>query len=383
MPEENIRVSFGAVRFNTVKKCRNFFTEHLSFESNNTVKSICYHSKNMPFVLNIQEKELNDLLTRKDKNEIFNNKRVINAVSEAKEKGISDIMFLVSTTSIEEVGRDHDFDYGITEPTLYRSIIQFSGRVKRHRVESVENENFLILDKTINEILSDDNEKKEVLSKTDILSKLKKDSLKNSRKKQHPEKFWNDTCASTFDELVNMSNFDNITAKTTLAEEKDCNDILSLYEFKNKEFFLSITEENKKGNVYSLENYINSANCMLTTEHYDANKFRFSLRSMIFYQKEFNNQLVWFKYIDGKKDAKDSAVKAEKSVEFTEINDIYDRVLIKEDEYEDEYKNIIYELDIEEKPYMKEYLRSLSINIYKEEDVNFTIDYNMIIGGNR
>ena len=33
----------------------------------------------------------------------------------------------------EEVGRDHDFDWAIIEPSSYRSIIQLSGRVLRHR----------------------------------------------------------------------------------------------------------------------------------------------------------------------------------------------------------------------------------------------------------
>jgi len=380
-PEKEIRISFGAVRFNTVKKCRNFFKYQLNFESNRVIKSLCYHSKNMPFILNIQEKELNSLLKRKNKNDIFKNQKVIDAVNMAESAGVSDIMFIMSTTSIEEVGRDHDFDYGITEPTLYRSIIQFAGRIKRHRVEEVNEVNFGILNRTINEILSD-GKGKVLLDKQSIINKLQKNSLKNSRKSQHPEKFWNDMNASDFNELINLNNLKNITAKNTLCEEQDCNDLLSLYEYKNKEFFLSLSN-NAKGNVYSLENYIYTSDCTLTTEHYEANKFRFSLRSMVFFQKDFNNKTTWFKYIDGKKDAQDSAVNAQSSVDYVALEDKYNRILISEEEYEGEYQSIIEDLNIEYKDYMKEYLRSISINIYDEVDINFNIDFNMAIGGNR
>ncbi|MGM3371966.1 hypothetical protein, partial [Escherichia coli] len=36
-------------------------------------------------------------------------------------------------TPVEEVGRDHDFDWAIIEPSSSRSIIQLAGRVLRHR----------------------------------------------------------------------------------------------------------------------------------------------------------------------------------------------------------------------------------------------------------
>jgi len=36
-------------------------------------------------------------------------------------------------TPVEEVGRDHDFDWAVIEPSSYRSIIQLAGRILRHR----------------------------------------------------------------------------------------------------------------------------------------------------------------------------------------------------------------------------------------------------------
>ncbi|TSE18258.1 CRISPR-associated nuclease/helicase Cas3 subtype I-F/YPEST [Tepidimonas alkaliphilus] len=44
-----------------------------------------------------------------------------------------EIVFVVVATPAEEVGRDHDFDWAIIEPSSMHSIIQTAGRVNRHR----------------------------------------------------------------------------------------------------------------------------------------------------------------------------------------------------------------------------------------------------------
>ncbi len=44
------------------------------------------------------------------------------------------IIFILVATPVEEVGRDHDFDWSIIEPSSVGSIIQLAGRVNRHRV---------------------------------------------------------------------------------------------------------------------------------------------------------------------------------------------------------------------------------------------------------
>ncbi|WP_225973589.1 hypothetical protein [Taylorella equigenitalis] len=54
-------------------------------------------------------------------------------------------MFLVVSSPIEEVGRDHDFDWAIIEPSSIRSIIQLSGRVNRHRKDKILTPNVGIL----------------------------------------------------------------------------------------------------------------------------------------------------------------------------------------------------------------------------------------------
>lgn len=50
-------------------------------------------------------------------------------------------LFIVVATPVEEVGRDHDFDWAIIEPSSAQSIVQTSGRVNRHRQYPIEHPN--------------------------------------------------------------------------------------------------------------------------------------------------------------------------------------------------------------------------------------------------
>ena len=46
---------------------------------------------------------------------------------------------------MEEVGRDHDFDWAVVEPSSYRSIIQLSGRIRRHRIGEITTPNIALM----------------------------------------------------------------------------------------------------------------------------------------------------------------------------------------------------------------------------------------------
>ena len=48
---------------------------------------------------------------------------------------------------VAEVGRDHDYDWAIVEPSSIRSIIQLAGRVLRHRDQVPANPNILLFSK--------------------------------------------------------------------------------------------------------------------------------------------------------------------------------------------------------------------------------------------
>lgn len=54
-------------------------------------------------------------------------------------------LFIVVATPVEEVGRDHDFDWAVVEPSSTQSIVQVAGRVHRHRDGAVSVPNVGIL----------------------------------------------------------------------------------------------------------------------------------------------------------------------------------------------------------------------------------------------
>jgi CRISPR-associated endonuclease/helicase Cas3 len=56
-----------------------------------------------------------------------------------------DHLFVVLATAVAEVGRDHDYDWAVVEPSSMRSIIQLAGRVRRHRAGAVQGPNIALL----------------------------------------------------------------------------------------------------------------------------------------------------------------------------------------------------------------------------------------------
>lgn len=90
------------------------------------------------------ESKLDQALNRKEQDAIWRCHEIQNAVSLYPEKNQ---LFVVLATSVAEVGRDHDYDWAIAEPSSMRSIIQIAGRIQRHRKQTPETENFYILAK--------------------------------------------------------------------------------------------------------------------------------------------------------------------------------------------------------------------------------------------
>ena len=95
------------------------------------IQVVSYHA-NLPIAVRARiESDLDRLLRRKPgvsdpvaHHEIANRARMA---------GAKRAIILVVATPVEEVGRDHDFDWAIIEPSSSRSIVQCAGRVNRHR----------------------------------------------------------------------------------------------------------------------------------------------------------------------------------------------------------------------------------------------------------
>jgi len=60
-----------------------------------------------------------------------------------------DHLFIVLGSPVTEVGRDHDYDWAVVEPSSMRSLIQLAGRVRRHRQGPVGGVNMVVLDSNL------------------------------------------------------------------------------------------------------------------------------------------------------------------------------------------------------------------------------------------
>jgi len=145
--QTDIRVSFGVVRMANIRPCV-ALAKFLAKEKYEGVelKVMAYHSNQVLLLRQAQEHYLEKVLKRKEREgeepEAFKDKVIRSHLERCKTK---DILFVVVATPVEEVGRDHDFDWAVIEPSSYRSIIQLAGRVRRHRVGEVLNPNIAVM----------------------------------------------------------------------------------------------------------------------------------------------------------------------------------------------------------------------------------------------
>lgn len=104
-----------------------------------------YHSQHPLAVRSSIEKRLDAAFTRHDPEHIWH----LPEVQQALASPFQHHLFVVLGTSVLEVGRDFDADWGIIEPSSMRSLIQFAGRIQRHRRQLPESENVVILSRNI------------------------------------------------------------------------------------------------------------------------------------------------------------------------------------------------------------------------------------------
>ncbi|HEY4468078.1 MAG TPA: type I-F CRISPR-associated helicase Cas3f [Klebsiella sp.] len=105
-----------------------------------------YHSRHPLLVRSVIESCLDEAFTRHQPDTLWQHPAIEKALRSRPEKHH---LFVVLGTSVMEVGRDWDANWGIIEPSSMRSIIQFSGRIQRHRRLLPESENLAILSHNI------------------------------------------------------------------------------------------------------------------------------------------------------------------------------------------------------------------------------------------
>jgi CRISPR-associated helicase Cas3 subtype I-F len=143
------KFSFGLIRVgqikNAIKFAQKFEKTNFSqpnYDINNEkieVKFLTYHSNLLNSQRFIIEEFLDDVL---NKNKAFDNLFALDIIKNSSAKHI---IFIIIATPVEEIGRDHDFDWQIIEPSSIQSIIQTSGRANRHRKHAKNKPNIYIL----------------------------------------------------------------------------------------------------------------------------------------------------------------------------------------------------------------------------------------------
>ncbi|EJI84875.1 CRISPR-associated helicase Cas3, subtype I-F/YPEST [Alishewanella aestuarii B11] len=101
-----------------------------------------YHSQYPLAVRSAIEQKLDAALTRYNTSALWQQAEISHALAQYPQ---GNHLFVVLATSVAEVGRDHDYDWAIAEPSSMRSLIQLAGRIQRHRQQPASSDNLLIL----------------------------------------------------------------------------------------------------------------------------------------------------------------------------------------------------------------------------------------------
>ncbi|UPS64473.1 type I-F CRISPR-associated helicase Cas3f [Providencia rettgeri] len=150
--QTQLQVSFGVVRVANISVCV-ALTHHLlasEWPDGVEIRTMAYHSQQVLLLRHEQEKHLDAVLKRKEKvgeqPNAFQNPVIRQHIDHVHQQGqAKHLIFILVATPVEEVGRDHDFDWAVIEPSSYRSIIQMAGRVRRHREGEITHPNVALL----------------------------------------------------------------------------------------------------------------------------------------------------------------------------------------------------------------------------------------------
>lgn len=144
-PATGKRVSFGLVRMaNIVPLVDVALALYAIGAPQDTRIHLCvYHSQFPLLIRSAIERQLDDVLNRRSPSAAFSHPSVRKALDQGPE---ADHLFIVLGSPVTEVGRDHDYDWAVVEPSSMRSLIQLAGRVRRHRPGPCSTPNVLIFD---------------------------------------------------------------------------------------------------------------------------------------------------------------------------------------------------------------------------------------------
>ncbi|PSW33518.1 type I-F CRISPR-associated helicase Cas3 [Photobacterium phosphoreum] len=150
-------ISIGLVRMANIEPLIAVGESLLSMPtSDNTCVHYCFYHSQHPMAVRAHiEQQLDAVLMRDPNNPqaILELPQIKTALEQQPQQHH---IFVVVATAVAEVGRDHDYDWAVVEPSSMRSIIQLAGRIQRHRQCVPNSPNIMILSKNIKALLGAD-----------------------------------------------------------------------------------------------------------------------------------------------------------------------------------------------------------------------------------
>ncbi len=140
-PHSGKKVSFGLVRMANIDplfRVALALFAHTGWEEKGVQVHLCvYHAQFPLCIRSAIEYRLDQTLNRRQPEAVFDLPEIrqkIDSINGYPER--EGHIFIVLGSPVTEVGRDHDYDWALVEPSSMRSLIQLAGRVRRHRRES-------------------------------------------------------------------------------------------------------------------------------------------------------------------------------------------------------------------------------------------------------
>lgn len=144
------KISFGLIRMANIGPLIEVALAW--FRRGNTIPNahvhLCVYHSQFPLLLRSEiERRLDQTLKRHNPMQVFSLPEIRHCLSAYPEA--EHHLFIVLGSPVTEVGRDHDYDWAIVEPSSMRSLIQLAGRVRRHRPGACLEPNVSILNQNL------------------------------------------------------------------------------------------------------------------------------------------------------------------------------------------------------------------------------------------
>lgn len=147
-PKTSKQYSVGLVRFANIDPLAAIAQQLLKQKINPEIRvHLCVYHSRFPLLMRANiEKYLDEILDRNQGKQPHDHPMIQSWLQRYPEQ---QQIILVLASPVCEVGRDHDYDWMILEPSSMRSIIQASGRARRHRVEKYDQANVFLMESNI------------------------------------------------------------------------------------------------------------------------------------------------------------------------------------------------------------------------------------------